>query len=390
MTTSGARGKSSFLTSYLALFAALYGGYGALSPFLPAYLAERGLSPQEITTFLAAATLTRLAVGPVAGRIADWTGRAQALLAACLALAGISNLALLAGHGLWPIIVIGIVQSIWTAPLAPIADALALAAAGSGRIFEYGWVRAAGSAAFIAATILTGFLVGIWGNSAGIWACGTAFAAAAVFALRLRLPPREKAGDWRMSPQIGFGALAAIPAFRRVVLAAALVIGAHAMHDAFTVIVWREAGISAGTAGLLWSESVAAEVLVFLWLGPRLLSWIGSPGAIALAAIAGALRWAVQGATTWLPALAAIQVLHGLTFAALHLACLALIERSVPDGLRATALGVYGALGLGLASALLTLAAGQLYGLVGIRAFWAMSALSLAAVPIALSLRGGK
>jgi PPP family 3-phenylpropionic acid transporter len=188
----------------------------------------------------------------------------------------------------------------------------------------------------------------------------------------------------------GFLALAAIPAFRRVVLAAALVIGAHAMHDAFAVIVWREAGISSGTAGLLWSESVAAEILVFLAVGPWLLARIGPPGVIALAAFAGALRWAVQGTTTWLPALIAIQGLHGLTFAALHLACLAVIERSVPSGLRATALGVYGALGLGLASALLTLASGQLFGAFGIRAFWAMSALSLTAIPLALSLRAGK
>ena len=35
------------------------------------------------------------------------------------------------------------------------------------------------------------------------------------------------------------------------------------MHDAFAVIRWSAAGISPVTASLLWSESVAAEVLVF-------------------------------------------------------------------------------------------------------------------------------
>jgi len=32
------------------------------------------------------------------------------------------------------------------------------------------------------------------------------------------------------------------------------------MHDGFAMIRWRAAGIAPGTAGLLWSEAVAAEV----------------------------------------------------------------------------------------------------------------------------------
>ena len=45
----------------------------------------------------------------------------------------------------------------------------------------------------------------------------------------------------------------AIPGFARVVLVGGLVVGAHAMHDAFAMILWAGAGIApavAGTAGL--------------------------------------------------------------------------------------------------------------------------------------------
>ncbi|GEP10049.1 MFS transporter [Methylobacterium gnaphalii] len=428
MTKAGASGAGTGLPGYLALFAALYGAYGALSPFLPAFLAERGLSPQDITVFLAAATLVRLASGPLAGRIADRTERTRGVLVISLALSAVANLSLLAGHGFWPLLAIGIVQAVWTAPLAPLADALALAAAQGGRAFQYGWARAAGSAAFISATVLSGFAVDLYGSTAGLGICGAAFAAAAVVATRVvtssgphasiempecgdgiagevdglpselrlsfetrqNLAPQDEGAHGKSSQRNGFLALAAIPRFRRVVFVAALVIGAHAMQDAFAVIVWRDAGLSSGIAGLLWSESVAAEVLVFLLIGPWLFAKLGAPGVLTIAALAGALRWAVQGATTWLPALVAIQSLHGLTFAGLHLACLAVIEQSVPDNLRATALSVYGTLGIGLASALLTLASGQLFGAVGLRAFWVMSALSLAAVPLALSLRAEK
>jgi PPP family 3-phenylpropionic acid transporter len=60
------------------------------------------------------------------------------------------------------------------------------------------------------------------------------------------------------------------PVFVRMVLAAALVIGSHAMHDAFAIIRWRDAGISPAVSSVLWSESVGAEVLVFVVLGPWL------------------------------------------------------------------------------------------------------------------------
>jgi hypothetical protein len=67
--------------------------------------------------------------------------------------------------------------------------------------------------------------------------------------------------------------------FRRVVLVAALILGSHAMHDSFAVIRWGAAGIGPDAAGLLWSESVAAEVVVFFIIGRPLLDRLGPAGA---------------------------------------------------------------------------------------------------------------
>jgi hypothetical protein len=52
-------------------------------------------------------------------------------------------------------------------------------------------------------------------------------------------------------------------------MVAALILGSHAMHDSFAVIRWGAAGIAPGAAGLLWSLSVAAEVIVFFFVGRR-------------------------------------------------------------------------------------------------------------------------
>ena len=123
--------------------------------------------------------------------------------------------------------------------------------------------------------------------------------------------------------------------FRQIVLVAALVLGSHAMHDSFAVIRWQAAGMSSGTAGLIWSESVSAEVVVFFLVGPSLVDRLGPSRALALSAAAGTLRWAVMALTAAPAAMALIEPLHGLTFALLHLACMRVIAHIVPPELAA-------------------------------------------------------
>jgi PPP family 3-phenylpropionic acid transporter len=373
------------LTRFLVLYAALYGAYGLLSPILPGFLAARGLSPGQIGALLAAAGALRLGVGPLAGAFADRRRAARPVLTASVALAGLAVLAHLPGAGFWQLLGPALLYAAGTAAPPPLADALALAAARGGTVFQYGWVRSAGSAAFIAATGAAGWLIGAYGLAAALVASGLLFIAASGAALALPV----RGGPAKTGPRLGenFAALLRLARFRRILVAASLVIGAHALHDAFAMILWRDAGIGAGTAGLLWSGSVAAEVLVFLLAGPPLLARIGLPAGIAVAACAGALRWAVLASTNAIPLLAAAEALHGLSFALLHLACLGLIEATAPPELRATALALYGTVALGLSGVLATLASGALYGAFGALAFWAMAALSLAALPLVPGLR---
>jgi PPP family 3-phenylpropionic acid transporter len=175
--------------------------------------------------------------------------------------------------------------------------------------------------------------------------------------------------------------------YRRLLIAAALLGGSHALHDSFSVIRWRSAGLDFFTVSALWSESVFAEVAVFLLIGPWLVRWIGPSGAMALAAGAGVVRWTVAASTTSPDLLACIQPLHGLTFALFHLAAIQLIVAVVPLRLAATAQAIYGTLCVGLAIALLTFASGLLYARAGGEAFVFMAALCLLALPICAGLR---
>jgi MFS family permease len=59
------------LIRFMTLYAALFSAFGFVSPFLPAFLAGRGLGPEELGFVLGAATALRLVCGPIAGRLAD-------------------------------------------------------------------------------------------------------------------------------------------------------------------------------------------------------------------------------------------------------------------------------------------------------------------------------
>jgi hypothetical protein len=92
------------------------------------------------------------------------------------------------------------------------------------------------------------------------------------------------------------------------------VLAACAAHT-FAVIRWNAAGIGSQTTGLLWSEAVAAEILVFFFIGPALVNRLGPNGAAALAAMAGIIRWVVMTQSTALAALALVQPLPAAMFA---------------------------------------------------------------------------
>src|SRR5204863_8151690 len=94
--------------------------------------------------------------------------------------------------------------------------------------------------------------------------------------------------------------------------------------------------------------------------------------------------------TVDLSALVLIQPLHGVTFTLLHLSCMRILATSVPPGLAATAQAIYGTVGIGAATATLTIASGWLYSGLGGLAFLAMSLLSLSALPVAFSLIGSE
>lgn len=377
------------LPRFLALYGGLFAAFGVASPFLPGLLVEDGLSAGALGIVLAGGTAIRLLAGPVGGRLADRARHPSRVLASFAAASALIATGYAPARGVFLLLMVSVAHAAVLAPLTPVADALALGSASSQPTFAYGWVRGVGSAAFIAGTLLSGQLVGQTGLGIIVWLNAVLLAVAAVLALRVpdRLagsstpaePVRPALGPWR--------SLFAIPVFVRLMGVASLVGGSHALHDGFEVIRWRTAGLSAIQCSVLWASSVAAEVVVFVFIGRPLLNRLGPARAMMLSALAGCVRWSAAAWTAAFPVMAAVEPLHGLTFALLHLACMDVIGRSVPKALAASAQAFYATVAMGAMSAVVTLAGGPLYGAFGAASFWAMAAMCAFALPLTRGIR---
>ena len=178
------------LTKFILLYAAMYAAFGVASPFLPAFLNARGLTPEQLGLALGAGTAVRLLTAPLAGRIGDLLQALRIVLVVCLALAAAVTLGYLAAHGFWILLGMSLLHAASLAPITILADALALGSASpppsSGRRgFEYGWVRGTGSAAFIAGTLLSGQAVSAFGLDAIVGWQALLLCAAALAATRV-------------------------------------------------------------------------------------------------------------------------------------------------------------------------------------------------------------
>src|SRR5919201_3929264 len=108
------------LLQFVLLYFALFAAFGATSPFLPAFLAGRGLGAEELGIVLGAATAVRLVCGPIAGRVADRFQLFRTELALCASVAAGAALLYLLADGFWAVMAISLLQAAALATLVPL------------------------------------------------------------------------------------------------------------------------------------------------------------------------------------------------------------------------------------------------------------------------------
>jgi len=163
-----------------------------------------------------------------------------------------------------------------------------------------------------------------------------------------------------------------------VLLAAGIIQASHALVYSFGSIYWQSLEYSGLMIGILWGLAVAAEVVLFQF-GNWLIKNIGTMALFAIGGIAAVLRWTVFPLDPGLTGFLVLQLLHGLTFGAVHIATMYFIMESVPEERIASAQGV-GFVLAGLVMAISVFSSGFIYKNFAVNGFWIMAAMAVLAL----------
>lgn len=363
-------------TFYVAYFTVI----GIQLPFWPVWLASRGLGPGEIGVILALGTAARVLASPTFAQIADRLGERRRPLIA-LSTATVAVFCLFgASTTFWTILAVTILHAAVWGPVLPLAEIL-VATTSREHGLEYGRLRLWGSLTFIAVAALAGRA--LVDRSADLVFWSLLAALAACLAACLVLP------DGRVTPAPVAGAglrhFARDRPFVLFLLASGLIQGSHGFYYAFGTLHWKAVGYSEAVIGGLWAEGVIAEVVLFAFAA-AVVRRLPPATLILIGGLAGVLRWMATGLSDALPVLLVVQVLHALTFGAVHLGAVNYILQRVPPSLSATAMSLYASVTMGLATGLTMLASGPLYQAAGGLAYLGMAGLAALGAAFAVIL----
>lgn len=359
---------------------------GASLPYMPVWLHAQGLDGAAIGAVLSAPYLARVITGQIVARWADgFHQRRSSLMLLSLIAAG-AYASLLLTDSRWVHALSWFVGSTASMALLPLTDVLALRLSRR-EGFTYGRARAVGSASFIVANLIVGWLLAT-GSPTRLVVWMSLASLAMALSVRALLPPEpiHEPGDEPPDRSAGLSGLLRNQVFMLAIVSAGLIQAAHAFQYAFSALVWKQQGISEAVTGRLWATGVAAEI-VFLWFLEPLRARLGPVRLVLLGGAASVVRWTASSFNPPEAALYGLQVLHALTFAAAFLGTLQLVQRLAPAGSASAAQSLSASLSSGLIMGLATLACGPLFDQFGARGYLAMTAMSLAGLAGMLTLR---
>jgi MFS transporter, PPP family, 3-phenylpropionic acid transporter len=376
--------RDPFAFRLAAVYAALFFFNGIQMPYLPAWLADRGLDAREIGIVLAVPMLARILAVPLATRLIDRHAKVEIAAAVAATLSAAAYVVMGFAYGLAAILAVYAVISVLSSPVMPLTDSLGLRGL-KARGLAYGPVRLWGSVAFIVANMAGGLALGAWGAGAVVWALTAALAATAAAAWRLA--GIADGGEAVVRSSVGSG-LWRSGAFVATVAGASLIQASHAVLYGFATLQWGRMGIDGTTIGLLWALGVVAEIALFA-VSARVVARVGAANMIVIGGIGAVVRWTAMGFAPPLILLPGLQLLHGLSFGATHLGAMDMLSQLAHRHGGATAQGDFAA-AQGGTFAVAMGASGGLVAAFGNAAYFAMAAIAAAGLVIALGARRGQ
>ncbi|MDV6253926.1 3-phenylpropionate MFS transporter [Vibrio sp. EA2] len=362
-------------------FLGFFFAYGVYLPFWSLWFKEQGVTPTDIGLLVGLGLATRCVANLV---ITPRIHKVELLMPALrwLSFAGLIFVGFhfFTGGNFWLMALATVLFNLCCGPIIPLSDAMANYYARL-KVLDYGRSRLWGSIAFIAGSTVVGYLVAKFDADMILYTAMIGLFIALSFAMRMTSPMPVTLRD-QHAERPKLSSLLTEKSVIKFLVLVSLIQGSHAAYYGFSAIHWKSAGHSEDVIGYLWSLGVAAEVAVFA-LSKRLFAGRSLRTLFVIAACGVMMRWGITAGTTSIFALVIVQLLHGVTFAAAHIAAIQYIQNASENKMVALQ-ALYNAIALGAFTALMTVLSGWAYEHWGSLVFLGMAAMGLIALFIKL------
>ena len=360
------------LVPFGAVWFTYFAAIGLFNPYAPLWFKELGFSTLAIGTIASLQSWTRVLVPYGWGWLGDRGGQRVRLVRWAAFGALLCALALLATRGYAAVALATMLVFAFNGAVVPLSEATLAHHLNTAKGIDparYGRVRVWGSLGFIVAVTAGGALLEWQGIGwFPVLAAGT-FGLLWLAALRVPSQRDDVSGRAEAPPVLTILRRPLVAWFFASVFFTVL---GHTSLYAFFSLYLDSLGYPKSTVGVLWAVAVAVEV-VFFWYQGRIAARASATRWLQWAAAGSVLRFALIaafGANFWLLVLA--QLMHMLTFAAHHAACITLISQQFPGPLRGRGQALYTTLGYGIPGVIGGVGGGWLGAQFGFAAvFWA-------------------
>lgn len=352
---------SSFYFFYFALL-------GVMAPYMGLFLESEGFSLLEISQLTSILMLTKVLAPNIWGALADRLQKRLWLVRCGSLLTLLTFLAFFTASGFWYYAVVIMLFSFFWNAVLPQYEVLTLHNLGAEKS-RYSRIRLWGSIGFIVSVVCMGSIFDAF--SIALFPAILLIIICCIFLSslwRLSEPRCEEATDGQ-----AFGAQLKHPVVITFFAVCFLLQLSHGAYYTYYSIYLETLGYTKTTIGLLWALGVIAEVVLFigmhLWFRRATLDNI-----MFWALMLTALRWLMiaVGAEYQLVLIFA-QVLHALSFGAMHAAAIYFVHHSFASSSQGRAQALYSSAGFGLGGAVGAVLSGLLVEYFGYSAAFMVS-----------------
>lgn len=387
-------------TTIKGIYFVYFMAFGSYAPYVNPYFKQIGLNGTQIGLLMAVPPLASMISPPLAGAFADLTGRRRDVLRTLMVAAALGFVGMLNTQAMPGLLTCMIMYGLFYSPLVPMLDSITFDHLGERREL-YGTFRVWGSLGFIVGALFVGLLVPRIGLQS--WMYVYIAAVLAAFLITSRLPTSagvvmstDGVAPRGVMPGTGPGVQPGRQAFRRAIETLRSMGGnlkqafaqpnvrrflpgvflayfANVTYYTFFSIYLGQLGVRSNWIWVPWAIGVASEILMMV-ISSRLMRHLGPKGLFCVGTAGAALRWYLYSAAGGLAPIMALQLLHSLSFGAVHVGAVNLMNQSVPSHLRSSAQSLLNATSAGLAVGVGAIVMGRLADVWGIRALFQLSA----------------